>query len=106
MHKVLETAKSGDFKEEIEQWERVYDEMLAGVKMDHCNPGPRNDSSWNKNLSLWPSLRAHDWVQMGSVECAAMLNLKSSLPEGGAGLVLATGTAAITNCQPCVSVSL
>jgi len=36
----VETAKTdrdGDFKEEIEWWESVYDEMMASVKTDHCS---------------------------------------------------------------------
>ena len=36
----VETAKkerNGDYKEEIEWWETVYDEMIASVKTDHCN---------------------------------------------------------------------
>ena len=37
----LETAKNGDFKEEIEWWESVYDEMMASIKTDHCNPTER-----------------------------------------------------------------
>ena len=36
----LERAKmdrNGDYKEEIEWWETVYDEMMENVKMDHCS---------------------------------------------------------------------
>ena len=36
----VETAKkerNGDYKEEIEWWETVYDEMIVNVKTDHCN---------------------------------------------------------------------
>ena len=36
----VETAKTdrdGDFKEEIEWWETVYDEMMASVEIDHCS---------------------------------------------------------------------
>ena len=29
--------RNGDYKEEIEWWETVYDEMLASVKTDHCS---------------------------------------------------------------------
>ena len=37
----VETAKmdrNGDFKEEIEWWEMVYDEMMENVETGHCNP--------------------------------------------------------------------
>jgi len=37
----LETAKmdrDGNYKEEIEWWGSVYDEMVASIKVDHCNP--------------------------------------------------------------------
>lgn len=37
----METAKvdrNGDFKEEIEWWEMVYDEMMENVETDHCSP--------------------------------------------------------------------
>ena len=36
----LQTAKmdrNGDYKEEIEWWETMYDEIVANVKTDHCN---------------------------------------------------------------------
>jgi hypothetical protein len=29
--------RDGEFKEEIEWWETVYDEMMASVKTDHCS---------------------------------------------------------------------
>jgi len=29
--------RNGDYKEEIEWWETVYDEMIASVKTDHCS---------------------------------------------------------------------
>lgn len=38
----VETAKAdrnGDFKEEIEWWEMVYDEMMESIKTDHCTLG-------------------------------------------------------------------
>ena len=44
-HKMhLEMAKihmNGDYREEVEWWETMYDEMMANVKTDHCNPTER-----------------------------------------------------------------
>ena len=38
---VAKADRSGDYKEEIEWWEGVYDEMMSNVKTDHCKLAER-----------------------------------------------------------------